>query len=488
MIDCGRGLSAMPRQSIASLLPNSMSYLGLARHWKDVLLSAHTEFQYVDGLDAMRWACINRRERFVSAFEALAASVFQRIMQLATWRQSKSTAAGLLSPADCAAAWDKHFTKSSSKLSEPVNLEFIVKALRLWDGLLTTPGVKEKIVFFEEVYGKQSPFNQVDALQKLASKCQQDRDVTLWCLDAIHDLLHTGQYPLAEFAAARLALAASKGPGMLDVLIAKRGILKQLLSKTFPERGFHEEELEMLRQLCVSHAQYRAKCGGGRLRADLTWQGVLPEHMRQALNCLAAVVFNTSTDGALKTSLRATTNIPDVLQHDPFKSMIDEVAKTLQPAPQPERAQAILDPDSTSHAFANISLADLDVTAELAANKQEELEQWLQTVAEHQEKFIRLVVQPNSATELADLLQPTVLGNVESVQEGKVILLYDAKVQGECSAHCHVRQPALDKSRFKMTVQAFAKSRGCSDVEPRWLLCRSCFISCHPGPHALVAC
>ena len=215
-----------------------------------------------------------------------------------------------------------------------------------------------------------------------------------------------------------------------------------------------------------THQVYRSHCGGGRLKADLTWQGVLPEECRKAFAFVAAACFNNTCDKQLKAALKATSKVSEILQHEPYKAMLQEIVNEVTEPPH-GAARPILDSEAD---FAEpkglCQLADLDITESMSMTHGEELQSWADHAQEHKEKFIRLVVQPDSATTLASLLQPTVLGSFASSAESKVALLYDAKTQGQCSVHPHVRQPSLDRSRLKLMVQAFCKARGCEDDAP----------------------
>ena len=200
------------------------------------------EFTYIDGPEALAWSCINSRERFVSFYDALAASTLQRILQIATYRNNHSVAGKLMTPPECASHWKQNFRKSSSDVSEDVSGAFVEKALRLWDGVLSTPVVRQKVIYFDEVYGKQSPFNNMDSLKVLASKMQSDKDLGVWFFDSIHDMIHTGQMSVKDFSARQLSPGAGKGIGFLDLQTAKKAILQEMLTKLLPQNKFSSQE------------------------------------------------------------------------------------------------------------------------------------------------------------------------------------------------------------------------------------------------------
>ena len=216
-----------------------------------------------------------------------------------------------------------------------------------------------------------------------------------------------------------------------------------------------------------SHEQFRASCGGGRLKADKSWQGLLSEKQMKALSFISVVVYNPSQDKSLCHVLKATTHVGEILTHEPFKAMIQEILDEVQEPPHGESNQVLAPVEDDLPPGAVVSLSDLDITENMARSCGEELQAWLEQAQTHKDRFVRLVVSPDSATTLAELLQATVMGNFTSTQDGKCALWYDAKLQGEISAQPHIRQPSFDKVRFKQIVQGWCKARTNSDEDAK---------------------
>ena len=85
--------------------------------------------------------------------------------------------------------------------------------------------------------------------------------------------------------------------------IAKRGMALLLLNTHLSANNFPAQDLKTLSDICLDHATFRKRCGGGSLNVDIGWQGLLPEHSRKASHC------NAHGPQSLDNHLRALTHI-----------------------------------------------------------------------------------------------------------------------------------------------------------------------------------
>ena len=217
----------------------------------------------------------------MSAFDSLARSALQRVAEIMAFKASLETAKNEISTKDLHAKWDARFKKSSSKLSVPVSFNFVDQAVRLSNGLLAKPAIRKALLALDNSWGKGSPLNTVESLVALQAKTKSDQDTVLWIIAALHDQLTCQLRTIADFSPAYLT--GSKGSkGAFDVFIAKKALHQLLLFSHLAANNFPSDALETLRAVCSDHETFRRRCGGGCVKADIAWQGLLPEHTRKA--------------------------------------------------------------------------------------------------------------------------------------------------------------------------------------------------------------
>ena len=163
------------------------------------------------------------------------------------------------------------------------------------------------------------------AFKAFATKTQGAVDLIVWTLDAIKDLLVTELANHQDFKGVPFT-GKGNNKGLMDVIIFKQPLLHHFLYQTLPDCGMSSGDMDILRQF-QTHDAFRKKCGGGKVKVDLQWQGFLSEAAVKAIGFLHIVIYGTKLDGNLKVSLKGTSNAGEMMEQAGIKELIDEINK-----------------------------------------------------------------------------------------------------------------------------------------------------------------
>jgi hypothetical protein len=126
------------------------------KEWRRIALTCTAVFKMLETDDDVFFEAFNARERLVNDFQSLARTAFQRIHEVAHFRQRKQVTwgAGMTMKKLC-----DEFNKRAelAATSEPVNLDFMQKALNIYDKAFSLPKVVEAIECLEAICKKSSP-------------------------------------------------------------------------------------------------------------------------------------------------------------------------------------------------------------------------------------------------------------------------------------------------------------------------------------------
>ena len=90
--------------------------------------------------------------------------------------------------------------------------------------------------------------------------------------------------------------------------------------------------------------------------------------------------------------------------------------------------------------------------------KREELEQWVAHAKELQNRMVKLIVEPNTKTQLAQALEGTVCAT-KRLPEDRLLMWCDTKTAGESSTAPHQRYPVFKQDRMKKLLQGTLLAR-----------------------------
>ena len=171
-------------------------------------------------------------------------------------------------------------------------------------------------------------------------------------------------------------------------------------------------------------------------------------------------MYGVTTDGSLKTALKASSEPKELLGASPFKEMLEEILALLAPPPHggPAAMEIVQSTETDSVAVDGLTLETLAVPAEVLQKHESSLTTWLATLREHQSTFVRLISQGDgSVGQISALLDGSVVKHLGADQ--RLLIFYDTKCAGEASAQAHVRLPGFGQERFKTMMQSVLTTR-----------------------------
>ena len=259
------------------------------RAWKTVCLTVSFRFEVFENDEAEFWAAKNLRNQHIANFEALARSTTQLIMEVIAFKKEHAQLHGEISSASLSKIWKDNVQTFGSALQDDITDSWIEVAVKIYNRLLSKDRLFDIIKKDENKQGKQSVFNRLLALDKLVVKCKTDEQMH-WCMSSMMDLIEIGEANLDDFGVRALAGKNNGGGnrGLLDMFNAKYAIVQHIM-KFVSEKPYTSRAKDILSGLS-SHYLFRAKCGGGSIKADVSWQGTLPESAVKTVSLLQATL------------------------------------------------------------------------------------------------------------------------------------------------------------------------------------------------------
>lgn len=190
--------------------------------------------------------------------------------------------------------------------------------------------------------------------------------------------------------------------------------------------------------------------------------GTLSETTRLLVTLLSTVVYGSQSDGPLKSSLKSTSDVLEVVNNCQFLSdALSEIASKNKEdvsghpssigsaQPMDDEGQTAMDEEVTG-------ISDLCTEEEIANDKDGKLDEWLTFLENKFESFCTIVIDCDTRDELTETLKNT---NLLSKVEGPAALVYDTKISGEASSNPNVRLPPFQVKQLRRYLQCFTMLR-----------------------------
>jgi hypothetical protein len=222
--------------------------------------------------DDRYWEAVNLRNTFIGQYEALARSAIQTVFEVAAFKQQHEGLHGTkVTNQELEELWNRKVVNTGSELQEKVNQNWLENAMKVYDRLLVKPHLYQMVHEMQELYGKASCFNHVEAMSAIVTKAKVESEL-VWVLNYMKDMVLNGMCSNKDF-------------------LSKLKCMTYLLDTWLPEKGCQPSGLKLLRELTSSIAMFRQRCGGGTEHVDISWQGTLLEYERKVIDMLQAISF-----------------------------------------------------------------------------------------------------------------------------------------------------------------------------------------------------
>ncbi|CAE7822139.1 unnamed protein product [Symbiodinium sp. CCMP2592] len=454
--------------------------------WRSVLLTAPVTFELVPNAEKFYFRGISIREQKGTDRDLLYRSAVQRIYELALYRDSQPVK---MTQKQVAEKWQLHVEFSTEREKDEVKDQktfhhFVEKCLSVYDRVLKHDRIQALVLWAEETWGKQSPWDSVYKLDDLAQKCfkqvgradtRSALDRMVWCIGAVHDFLQSDP-PQLQWTQLSVRNWSGKGcsgnKGTVDVLLMKYGLSVYILDH-MESTSMDTAHKQKLRSVFRDFPSYRAAYGeiGHTEQHDLSWIGCLSEAAIQACNLLQKLVYNTGLDAKVKKMLYAGAGPADWLDREELAEDVKAYRAAL--------VQLDSKPDQVEETAATGSGVDPSLLSALQAadpsnNKMEahvrslsdeslvRLKEALGAARQRVRQYVKLIVDCERAETMNDLLAESAVGKVQSSDVLQVV--FDVKNSGEPVTAPHLRVAAFEKNALKKVVQRTVRALNAVDI------------------------
>jgi hypothetical protein len=176
--------------------------------WRHSVLTCTCEFKLLETDEAIYFEAFNLRERLITDVSALARTTYQRVHEIAIFKQRVSKVLGANTSHKRLA---EEFNKNAklAKGSEEVTTDFVGHALAIFEKAFKIPAVVEAIRELEAKCNVKSPFDSVAKLNGIIVKAGSS-ELIAWTFATIADKVLSGAASPADFS---VALLLGKGGG-----------------------------------------------------------------------------------------------------------------------------------------------------------------------------------------------------------------------------------------------------------------------------------
>jgi hypothetical protein len=456
------------------------------KEWRRIALTCTAVFKMLETDDDVFFEAFNARERLVNDFQSLARTAFQRIHEVAHFRQRKQVTwgAGMTMKKLC----DEFNTRAElAATSEPVNLDFMQKALNIYDKAFSLPKVVEAIECLEAICKKSSPYDSVHKLAGIVRKAK-DTPVIEWVFATITDSVVSKKSTAGDFPVRWLLGDAGGRGGAVDVYVLKHRMLEYLLTKQLDTLNLPSHVKEQMRHVLANHGNYRkflnpvvvgphdmasdsaaSAAVDDVAKVDLSWRADWSRTAIMYLNFVERCCYSEDFDGSLRTASKMGKAPADVMQYESIATVITAITDMQQKEEAEQRklqagtaaVEEASGKDSaaaggtTGSQAAAVAGGGSESTAETAA------EQRLQVEAERiVSSKVTLLIEPDSQAELKSAIMSSIAGKVEG-RDGSdyVVTIYDYKQAAESKTSPATRRAPLREARSTKCILATVDAR-----------------------------
>ena len=321
--------------------------------------------------------------------------------------------------------------------------------------------LRDVMLEMDNTYGKSSPLNKITVLDKIIERCQADLGDMTWFVCHMKFTLECGLLTEKDFSVRQLDVPrGALSSGYVGLFLAKKRLLNHLLNVILVDVKAKPETHKMVQEL-ADHETWKAKCGCGKIKVDVSWQGAMGETDRKIIGFMR-IVFEDTLDSSLRSSLKVASSPEEIVTHNPFCSMIEEIGQLIKKesgALQQEVEQPVTlnkPPESDS----DLMLDDLLTPEQQKADQAEGLQEWFKAAELKVDQFIKFT--PYDPSNLGDQLKGSFISNERSEKIG---LWLDSARMGEAATQPHVRVAPFQAETMKKVVQSFVYARGHADEE-----------------------
>lgn len=444
------------------------------------MLSIPFRFEFQEGHQQIFFRAFALREELVTMHGAVSRTAFQRIYEIARFKQLAEKDRGApLSNKMLADVYRARLSQFNG--AEVLNPGFIDNAMTVYDRAARIPEVQAMIIELENHCGDVSPFNSVTKMHFMVKRqklkpldSMPEPQLVIWLFGYISDLVLSNACPPDNMSTRFLGGDATNRACIIGMGHMKLGLLRHLVDSVFPGTLCHEavttigSKLATFSDYRANHTPYSAE-----KEAATAWLGALPESGRLAVALLDDLVFahnNGATDAQLRQAMRLSKSAPEVwAEADTWRprwEAIELAAKTEKIANGEAVPSAVVD-DAAAAAARDAANAAHQVEETVRGGilhmLQEKSLPWYRACAYRAMRtYISLAPEPELASVLKTNIMNCPLKDIRCTTTASrkcVLFLFDATTIGEAPNHPMWRFPALQEGRVRKLVSSALAAR-----------------------------
>ncbi len=304
--------------------------------------------------------------------------------------------------------------------SEPVNVDFIQKALAVHAQAFSLPAVLNAVTTLESLCKKNSPYDALGKLSGIVRKAKEPAIIE-WVFCTITDLVLSGRCGGKDFPERWLLGEGPNARGAVDTFIAKYKLLEYLLTTAQDQLGTPTDVKEKMRAVLKDHESYRKhlKPFDGST-PDMSWRAGWARSAVMAMSFIERAVYSDDFEASLRTAVRMSKTSEDIMHNDSIAAKWAEVTEMAKREEEEERRRKVADgpegeavdgatataPAAAAAAAAALPGGEMDPSANPEHRLLVEAERMVNS-------NITLVVEPDSQTELKHAIMSSAAGKVE---------------------------------------------------------------------------
>ena len=352
-----------------------------------------------------------------------------------------------------------------AKGREPISKTFVDTAMTVHSRLLQIPATEAMLLDMGSNSTKDNnPFNSVHRLQAIVSKCGNSKDNTMWVLRHIAHMVTNLSLSTSssDFSVEGLRGSARSGiRGLIDTILLKKDAIGYLCHKLPVQLGIEGDATSRsdLRGSLTDHSSHLASRKGD----GLAWRNRLTPAQVRYVAFAEDLVYGVRHDQHLKHLIRAGKTVAAIETFPGLSEALDDV-KGLLAAEEHENAKAEVTIEDSTPAPPGMSGVVLKIVSAKNGDKKDNMAEeinfsdlgesqqteWLrfrEFLKQRIDNFVHLIVL-DEVTDLTKEIVNTPAGKYEGGSKvgGRtqfVGIVWDSRVNGECSSRPSIRMPAL---------------------------------------------
>jgi len=439
--------------------------------WRRKALSCTGTFQ-IHPTDAERLqVAMQLRENIANDHETMSRTQLERVYEIIFFRDTYARNHGRdqATAANIAAEYAK---VRMAKGREIISKTFVDTALTIHARLLSIPAAEQLLLTMDSELSKgNNPFNSVHRLQAIVSKCGNKENI-MWVLSHMAHMvtnLSMDDSSSSDFSVEGLRGNARTGNrGLVDTILFKKDAIAYLCHKLPVQLGI-EGDAAWLADLRVNLADHKNHLAS-RTGDGLLWRNRLSPAQVRYVAFAEDLLYGTHLDHHIKGLLRAGKTVQAIDTWPGLREALDDVKGHLV-TEEKDKVDVPADEGTVPPSMSEVVLKIVSSNNGDKADKTEEIKfadlgeaqqtEWLRSrefLKQQITNFVHLIV----LDEVADL--PAEIANTPAGKyEGGckfngrtrfVGIVWDSRVNGECSSRPSVRMPALQIAEVSRVFDA----------------------------------